>query len=117
MADYREISQEYAQGAIKAVILVNGGTAVAILSQIGALSALANPKSIASAALVACVGVFFGLCAWILGFASTRHVDRVERGQDEDYTLTDNCMIVGVICVALSALASIVAPIVIVGSL
>ena len=29
MADYREISHEYAHGGIKAALLVNGGAAVA----------------------------------------------------------------------------------------
>lgn len=33
MADYREISQEYAQGAIKACILINAGAAAALLTQ------------------------------------------------------------------------------------
>ena len=35
VADYREISQAYAQGAIKGVVLINGGAAIAILAQAG----------------------------------------------------------------------------------
>jgi hypothetical protein len=37
VADYREISQEYAKQGINAAFLLNGGAAVALLSQTAAL--------------------------------------------------------------------------------
>jgi hypothetical protein len=37
LTDFREISQGYAQGAIRAVILINSGAAVALLSQLSLL--------------------------------------------------------------------------------
>lgn len=42
MADYREISQEYARGGIKAALFVNGGAAVALLSQVAELGGLSR---------------------------------------------------------------------------
>jgi len=33
MADYREITQDYAKGAIKTVILINAGGIIATLNQ------------------------------------------------------------------------------------
>ena len=37
MADYREISQAYAQGAAKVAVLINGAAAVAVLNQVSGL--------------------------------------------------------------------------------
>lgn len=74
MADYREISQQYAQGGIKAVILLNGGAAVAILTQLSQLSALSGP--ILWAMCFWAAGTASGAFAWMMGFGSTRYVDK-----------------------------------------
>jgi len=108
MADYRDISQEYAQGAIRAAILVNGGAAVAILSQLNSLTGLMNTKSVAAALLVFCFGIVFAAATWVLAFLSTRHVDRTERGQDKDYSRADVYMKLGIVSVSISLTAFIV---------
>ena len=98
MADYREISQSYAAGAIKSAILINGGAAVAVLSQISNLSAIAAPTDIAKTMLV----FIFATVTWGCGFFSTRHVDRALRGEDADFAKANSFMMKGVIFFALS---------------
>lgn len=68
MADYREISQEYAQGGFKAVALLNGGAAVAILTQLSELKELAQPVLVASSFWAA--GITLSALAWIAAFIS-----------------------------------------------
>lgn len=102
MADYREISQSYAAGAIKSAILINGGAAVAVLSQISNLSAIAAPTDIAKTMLVFIFGVIFATVTWGCGFFSTRHVDRALRGEDADFAKANSFMMKGVIFFALS---------------
>ena len=89
MADYREISQQYAQGAIKAVILVNGGAAVAVLSQVSTLLRLLDHQLVACALFVFLIGVSFGLATWLFGFLSTRYVDIAERSEIPNYWVAD----------------------------
>lgn len=114
MADYREISQTYAQGAIKAVMLVNGGAAIAVLSQFSQLSqlqggvAIVQPKSIALSLLIFSFGVLAGVLAWGLGFVSTRHVDRADCGQNPDYKLADEFMFGGYIAFAFSMICFLI---------
>lgn len=108
LADYREISQEYAQGAIKAVILINGGAAVAVLSQFGHLAEILPGRSPAVAVLVFALGVALGVSVWLLAFLSTRHVDRAERGQDLDYSIADKFQAAGVIVLFLSLVAFLI---------
>lgn len=79
MADYREISQHYAEGAIKAVILLNGGAAVALLSQIGSLVATPLAGAIRLPMALWAIGTAIGGAVWILGFLSARHVDKSEK--------------------------------------
>lgn len=74
MADYREISQQYAQGGIKAVVLLNAGAAVAVLSQLSQLSFLAHP--ILWAMVFWSLGMTVGAFAWMMAFGSTRYVDK-----------------------------------------
>jgi hypothetical protein len=79
MADYREISQTYAQGAIRAIILINSGALVACLSQIESLLSLIAGRTVGIALGIWVLGVSLGAAAWIIGFSSTRFVDISER--------------------------------------
>jgi hypothetical protein len=102
MADYREISQEYARGGIKAVILLNGGAAVAVLSQIGGL-----PPHIATSAansmMLWAIGTALGAIGWIMAFYSTRYVDKWQDEQDDRHRKTSNLFqVLGLICVGAS---------------
>ena len=58
MSDYREISQQYTQGAIKAVILVNSGALIASLSQLDSVLKLVSSDIYATSA-----------ASWLLGTA------------------------------------------------
>ena len=93
--DFREISQQYAQGAIKAIILVNGGSAVAVLSQMTDLSTLLPLWSIGLSLVLFVLGVAVGSVCWIVGFVATRYVDRAVLGQDPDYTVANRWMHIG----------------------
>jgi membrane protein YqaA with SNARE-associated domain len=78
MADYRELSQGYARAAINAAILINGGAAIATLSQLEKFGAAVSVR----VALVAwALGVLGGAVTWVLGFISTRLVDKVSVSQ------------------------------------
>ncbi len=71
MADYREITQEYAKGAIKTVILINAGSIVAILNQLPEISKLTSLWSLKLAMSAWIFGILFGVLSWILAFKST----------------------------------------------
>ncbi|WP_323781566.1 hypothetical protein [Leisingera sp.] len=102
--DFRAISQDYAQGAIRASILINGGAAVALLSQLTNLST-ALPKWAVGWAMVAFVaGVSAGALTWLFGFLSTRHVDRTLRGQDLDYSRANAWMVAAEVGVLVAVL-------------
>jgi hypothetical protein len=107
MADYREISQAYAQGAAKVAVLINGAAAIAILSQVLSLNGIRFEVTFALLSWAA--GVFFGALAWPLGFAATRYVDKAEQENDEGHKRThertsDRFMYAGLIVVTLSLL-------------
>ena len=103
MADYREMSQAYAQGAIKAVVLINGAAAVAILSQVSNLASIRF--EVTWALLSWAAGVFFGALTWLLGFVSTRFVDKAEQENNDGQLRTSNrFMYAGLITVGLSLL-------------
>ncbi|PCJ76889.1 MAG: hypothetical protein COA53_01365 [Rhodobacteraceae bacterium] len=85
MADYREISQQYAQGAIKAVILVNSGALIASLSQLDSVLKLVSSGTYATSATFWLLGTVLGITSWMLAFFSTRNVDRTERGENTSY--------------------------------
>ena len=82
-ADYREISQEYAQGGIKAALLINGGAAVALLSQAAEVAHAGMADSATSAMIVWAFGVFAAAGAWLVAFMSTRYVDKSEREENK----------------------------------
>jgi hypothetical protein len=105
MADYREISQEYARGAINATILVNGGAAVALLSQAAELVKQGLAGNIKCAMVSWALGVFVGAATWIPAFLSTRFVDRSERAASEkarrnELNTSDRWLYVGTATVA-----------------
>lgn len=79
MADYREISQQYAQGAIQAGIILNGGAAIAVLSQATRLISVGLAGPLRFAMLCWILGTFFAAVTWVLAFSSTRLVDKSER--------------------------------------
>ena len=103
--DYRLISQEYAKGGISAVILVNSGAAVALLSQLSSLSDILPAKAVGFAFISFVIGIVFGLLTWVYGFISTRHVDRVLRLQDPNYSLADRWMFFGLLSLCAGVLA------------
>ena len=117
MADYREISQTYAQGAIKAAFAVNGGAAVVVLSQFGSLAEIIEPKTVACAMLTYVFGTLFSAAAWVMAFLSTRHVDRTERGEDLDYRTANNYQALGLIFIAISLVAFLVGALILVTAL
>ena len=104
-ADYPEISQQYAQGAIKAAILMNGGAAAAVLSQMAELSKLLPPQSIGSSVLWFIFGAVIGASCWVAGFISTRHVDRKNRGKNSDHSADNRWMFAGMVLLIVSILA------------
>ena len=84
MADYREISQGYAQGGIKAATLINGAAAIAVLSQMTELTKLTNDGSPVISLSIWSFGVFVSVITWVLAFNSTRFVDNAERSGTPD---------------------------------
>ncbi|WP_170376352.1 hypothetical protein [Ruegeria atlantica] len=102
MADYREISQEYAQGAIKAAILINGGAAVAVLSQLAGLREFMDVSAISHGMMMFAAGVNFGVVTWLAAFLSTRYVDQADRGQRPNYSAADSMMYVAMATLLIS---------------
>ena len=114
MTDYREISQAYAKGAITTAMAINGGAAIAVLSQFTSLAELLGTKTVAVTLLVYSFGVLFAAATWILAFLSTRYVDRVHHGQDPDYSRSDNFMHGGLIAIAASLVTFLIGALVLV---
>ncbi|MCV2448438.1 hypothetical protein [Paracoccus sp. DMF] len=104
-ADYRTISQQYAQGGINASILINGGAAVAALSQFASLENLMSAWTIGAAMMLYATGVLGGMVAWLSGFMASRYVDRALRGEEGDYEKSDVWMFSGVLTIIVSGLA------------
>lgn len=103
MADYREISQGYAQGAIKAAILINGGAAVALLSQLASVLQYVDGRPIGIAFSAFANGTVLGVLAWLCGFYNARYVDIAERRRNAGYSTANRWQHIGVVTVALSA--------------
>ena len=80
MADYRDITQEYAKGAIKTVILISAGSIIAILNQLPEISKLASLWSLKLAMTAWVFGIVFGVLSWILAFKST-----IELGNHDEW--------------------------------
>lgn len=100
MADYREISQEYARQGINAAFLLNGGAAVALLSQTAELIKLNLTAIVSQAMLIWAAGTILAALTWVVAFASTRYVDKSEREHSPAHLGTsDVLMVVGLILV------------------
>ena len=98
MADYREISQEYAKQGINAALLLNGGAAVALLSQAGQLKEHGLGGAISAGLLIWAFGSALAAATWVFGFLSTRYVDKSEReaGKRDRYLqISDRYMDIG----------------------
>jgi predicted membrane channel-forming protein YqfA (hemolysin III family) len=107
MADYREISQEYAKSAIGAAMLINAGASVAVLSQLAELYKLDLLSSVVWSVMAWTVGVVLAALAWPTAFLSSRFVDKSERdrGLERAYLQVSNrWMHAGVILVFASIL-------------
>lgn len=79
VTDYRLISQDYAQGAIRAVLLINGAAAAALLSQVTTLKELVSLHALGFALFIYVSGVAFGALTWLTAFESARQADIAER--------------------------------------
>jgi len=86
VADYREISQQYAKEGIRTCILLNGGAAVALLSQSMELYRENLINVVAFAMGFWAAGASMAASVWLVSFLSTRFVDKSEResGLEED---------------------------------
>ncbi len=101
MADYRQISQDYARAAVNTSVLLNGGAAVAFISQIGSLVSTGFGPLIFWPLTLWATGAFFAGITYPLAFFSTRHVDRSERSttsskRDKELMVADRFMYVGI---------------------
>ncbi|CAA0096363.1 Uncharacterised protein [Starkeya nomas] len=107
MADYREISQQYAQGGMKAGVLLNGGAAIALLSQVADLYAAKLIGGVRPALICSALGTFCAAAAWMFAFLSTRYVDKSEREPDlevQHLHRSNKWMYAGLAAIALSLL-------------
>lgn len=105
MADYREISQQYAQGGIKAAAVLNGGAAIALLSQAADLLEKGFGDHVSKSLSIWAAGIVVSALTWMVAFLSTRHVDRSEqagRDQERELRISDRYMTAGVVLVAIS---------------
>ncbi len=107
MAGYREISQEYAKQGINAAFILNGGAALALLSQAADLKDQGLASSVTGGMQVWAVGTALAAATWIFGFISTRYVDKSEpeAGMMEAHLKTsDAYMFAGIVSLAASIL-------------
>lgn len=81
MADYREISQEYAKEGIKAAVVLNSGAMIAVLTQLAKIPDMSRTV-VGIAMLLWSAGIVAGALTWVLAFVSTRYVDKSEREPD-----------------------------------
>ncbi len=102
MADYREISQEYAKQGINAAFLLNGGAAVALLSQTAALREQGLAGAIGAGMKWWAVGTALAALTWVIAFLSTRYVDKSEQesaSKNQYLRISDRYMIAGILAV------------------
>ena len=102
MADYREISQTYAQGAIKVAVLLNSGAILAVLAQAQHLAPLLGGAAYFVSSVLWVCGATSGAAAWAIGFYSTRFVDRAERGDRSAMAISNRLMHKAALAVAAS---------------
>jgi intracellular sulfur oxidation DsrE/DsrF family protein len=103
VADYREISQQYAQKGIGAAFLVNSGAAVALLSQAGDLIKAGLADDVARGMMVWACGTTLAAITWVLAFLATRYVDKSVVEDSSAHLATSNkLMLAGLVSVILS---------------
>jgi hypothetical protein len=105
LADYREISQAYAKEGIKAAMLVNGGAAVALLTQLNAFDGDDSKTAFEFALLAWAWGLLFAAVTWMVAFLATRYVDKGDLELDRmraHLRTSDILMYVGLALVAIS---------------
>ncbi|MGC4407276.1 hypothetical protein ACQKP1_10435 [Allorhizobium sp. NPDC080224] len=103
MADYREISQAYAQSGINAGFILNGGAAVACLSQFADLYPLELLDKFTVGMLAWAGGVFLAALVWAIAFVSARYVDKADDESNQQHIETSNkWMFAGLILVLMS---------------
>lgn len=78
MTKERTMAQEYGREGIRALMLVNGGAAVALLSQAAKLIELRLGDDVARALLIWTVGLMLAVLCWFVGFLSLRFADRAQ---------------------------------------
>lgn len=108
LVDYRQEAIENARGAIKAAFLLNGGAAVALLTQISNI-----PHVIAGAVLSSMlwwsVGLSCAALAWVAAFLSTRYVDKwLDENEDKHRVTSNNAQYAGVLLILGSMLAFLI---------
>ena len=79
MADTRDISQQYAQGAIRTAVLLNSGAIIAALSQLGELSRISDDPFMARPFSFWILGALLGACCWWPAFLSARALEHARR--------------------------------------
>jgi len=103
MADYREISQTYAKGAITAMFTLNGGAAIALLTQVGELMKQGLADEVGDAMFCWAFGVAIAALTWVFAFISTRYVDKDVEEPGNDHIFWSNVfMFLGIGVVLLS---------------
>ncbi|WP_323008561.1 hypothetical protein [Paracoccus sp. (in: a-proteobacteria)] len=105
MADYREISQQYAQEGIKAAAVLNGGAAIALLTQTADLLEKGYGQQVADSLELWAAGLTASAVTWIIAFLSTRHVDRSEepgRNREKELLTSDRYMLIGLLLFCVS---------------
>ena len=111
MADYRELSQVYANEAIKAVSVLNGGAALALLTQTSDLVEAKLGDIYFSPMCWWTAGLVIATLLWTFAFASTRYVDKGERENDAAHISKSNLWMyaalfgffISVVCFAVGA--------------
>ena len=105
MADYREISPQYAQGGIKACILLNAGAAIAILNQAVDLTQRGLAAEVRWAMILWVVGIVSAALVWVAGFLSARFVDKsVDEKRPDHLRFSNAFMSIGLGLILLSLL-------------
>ena len=92
MADYREISQTYARGGINAMFTLNGGAAIALLTQVGELMKQGLADEVGDAMFYWACGAAIAAFTWMLAFISTRYVDKDLEEPGKDHIFWSNLL-------------------------
>lgn len=108
MSDPRTMAQEYGREGIRALMIINGGAAVGLLSQASELINMQLGDDVASALLAWATGLVLAVVCWLFGFLSLRHLDRStenEATHSNEITLSNRYLFSGQIAFVLSLAA------------